>query len=267
MTEPLIDVRGVSVRFGGLTAVSDVSFTISPGEVVGLMGPNGAGKSTLFNAVTGVVRATAGEVFLFGQDMTRAPAHARMRLGVSRTFQLGGLIPGLTVLENVVLGLDHRQRIQGRRFRLPGRGDLVREARATLEELSLSEVADAEATSLGSGTQRAVEVARCVASGARLMLLDEPAVGLTPEERELLKSLVRRLAQTGISVLLTDHDTDIVFGASDRIFVLNQGAVIATGAADEVRQNPEVALAYLGAKREEGDDGGLRRSDGRRSFG
>lgn len=252
---PIVDVRGVSVRFGGLTAVVDVSFTIAPGEVVGLIGPNGAGKSTLFNAVTGVVRTTAGQVFLFGRDMTHVPAHSRMRLGVSRTFQLGGLVPGLTVLENVVLGLDHRDRIEGRRLRLRRRADLVDRAMATMGQLSLVDVAHLEAASLGSGTQRAVEVARCVASGASVLLLDEPAVGLTPDERDRLKSLVRSLAADGISVLLTDHDTDIVFGASDRVFVLNQGAVIATGPADEVRRNPEVALAYLGATREEGSHG------------
>lgn len=252
---PVVDVRGVSVRFGGLTAVADVSFTIAPGEVVGLMGPNGAGKSTLFNAVTGVVPPTEGQVFLFGRDMTHAPAHSRMRLGVSRTFQLGGLVPGLTVLENVVLGLDHRDRIEGKRLRIRRRAELLEQAVATMGQLSLTDAANVEATSLGSGTQRAVEVARCVASGARVLLLDEPAVGLTSDERDRLKSVVRALAAEGISVLLTDHDTDIVFGASDRVFVLNQGAVIATGPADEVRRNPEVALAYLGARREEGTHG------------
>ena len=251
MSADLVDVSGLSVQFGGLRAVSDVTFSIAEGEVMGLVGPNGAGKSTLFNAVTGLVSVSEGRVTLFGRDMTSAPAHARMRLGVARTFQLGGLVPGLSVLENVVLGLDHKHRIERRGLRVPRRRSVQAQARATLVQLGLEDVEDVEAKSLGSGTQRAIEVARCVAAGARVVLLDEPGVGLTDDERARLKQLVKDLAASGTSVFLTDHDADIVFGVSDRVLVLNHGELLALGPAAEVRQNPEVALAYLGAVRVE----------------
>lgn len=244
-----LEVTTLSVRFGGLVAVSEVSFDIRKGEVMGLVGPNGAGKSTLFNAVTGVVAASSGRVKLFGKDVTRLTTHRRMRQGVARTFQLGGLVPGLTVLENVVLGVDQRVRATSNawsvRRRQSGRAR-VAAAGEVLDRLGLAEVADADARSLGSGTQRIIEVARCVASGAELMLLDEPGVGLTPNEREKFKTLVRRLADEGTSVLLTDHDADIVFGVSDRVIVLDHGCQIASGPAADVRRDPAVERAYLG---------------------
>ena len=243
----IVEVSGLSVQFGGLRAVSGVSFSIAKGEVVGLVGPNGAGKSTLFNAVTGLVAATSGTINLFGKDVTSRRAHQRMRLGVARTFQLGGLVPGLTVLENVALGVDQRGRLQDFRQRLPRPRRTRDAAQDVLDRLGLGDLKDVDARSLGSGTQRVVEVARCVASGAELFLLDEPGVGLTLEERDRLRVLITGLAADGTSVFLTDHDADIVFGVSDRVLVLDHGTVIALGPADEVRQDPAVALAYLGA--------------------
>lgn len=243
-----LEVVDVTVRFGGLVAVSEVSFDIQRGEVMGLVGPNGAGKSTLFNAVTGVVKASSGSVAIFGRNVTTLPTHRRMRRGVARTFQLGGLVPGLTVLENVVLGVDHRMRSHGSGRRSDGTSPRHRVAAATevLERLGLAEVAGTNARSLGSGTQRIVEVARCVASGAELMLLDEPGVGLTPDEREKLKSLVRTVSESGSAVLITDHDTDIVFSVSDRVVAMDRGARIAFGPAAAVRSDPAVQAAYLG---------------------
>lgn len=243
----VVRCEGVTVRFGGLTAVNDVSFTIRAGEVFGLIGPNGAGKSTLFNSITGVVATSSGVVELFGEDVTGQPAHTRMRKGVARTFQLGGLVREFTVLENVAMGLDHASRIRGVRFAGLRSKDRAEGAMKVLEDIGLAEFAQYEARTLGSGTQRAVEVARCVASGAKLILLDEPGVGLTSDDRERLKELVISLAGTGTSVLLTDHDTDIVFGTAHRVLAMNQGAVLALGAAEAVRNDPNVIAAYLGS--------------------
>ncbi|GAB3812646.1 high-affinity branched-chain amino acid ABC transporter ATP-binding protein LivG [Tessaracoccus terricola] len=251
MSEQVLRCEGVTVRFGGLLAVNNVSFTIDKGTVFGLLGPNGAGKSTLFNSVTGVVRTSEGRVELFGNDVTGLPAHSRMRTGVARTFQLGGLIKEFTVLENVVLGIDHKTRIQGRRFASVKRKQVLEEARQILDDLQLSDYAEFEAGAIGSGTQRAVEVARCVASGAELILLDEPGVGLTPPDREFLKELVWKLADQGSSVLITDHDTDLVLGTAETVLALDHGTVLLVGSAEEVRNDQRVIDAYLGTTEEE----------------
>ena len=251
MAAEVLKCEGVTVRFGGLVAVNNVSFTIEEGTVFGLLGPNGAGKSTLFNSVTGVVKTSEGRVELFGNDVTGTPAHSRMRSGVARTFQLGGLIREFTVLENVVLGIDHRARIEGDRFASVKRKRFLAEARQVLEDLKLSEYADYEAGAIGSGTQRAVEVARCVASGAKLILLDEPGVGLTTPDRKFLKELVWRLADRGTSVLITDHDTDLVLGTAETVLALDHGTVLLVGSADEVKNDKRVIDAYLGTTEEE----------------
>jgi len=250
MANEVLRCDGVTVRFGGLVAVDNVSFTIEEGTVFGLLGPNGAGKSTLFNSVTGVVRASEGRVELFGADVTSLPAHSRMRSGVARTFQLGGLIRDFTVLENVVLGIDHKARIEGNRLASVKSKQVLEEARQILIDLQLGDYADYEAGAIGSGTQRAVEVARCVAAGAKLILLDEPGVGLTPPDREFLKNLVKRLADHGTSVLITDHDTDLVLGAAERVLALDQGSVLMVGSADEVKSDKRVIDAYLGTTEE-----------------
>lgn len=203
-----------------------------------------------FNSITGVVKTSAGRVELFCNDVTGLSAHSRMRSGVARTFQLGGLIREFTVLENVVLGIDHKARIEGDRFASVKRKQVLEEARQVLEELQLGDYADYEAGAIGSGTQRAVEVARCVASGAKLILLDEPGVGLTPPDRQFLKELVWKLAEKGTSVLITDHDTDLVLGTAERVLALDHGSVLLVRTADEVRSDKRVIDAYLGTSEE-----------------
>lgn len=242
----VLTVRDVSVQFGALKAVSEVSLAIAPGQVLGLIGPNGAGKSTLFNAITGHVPVTGGRVAFDGADMTSAPRHARARLGIARSFQLGGVVADLSVEENVALGLDHEARQMGRRLR---RREARAAVRSWLERFELTEVASELGGGLSAGARREVEILRAIASGARLVLLDEPGVGLSSAERRRLVAMVRRCAADGRAFLVTDHDTDIVFNISDHVVALSFGRVVATGTPQEVRNDATVIETYLGRGR------------------
>lgn len=252
MPDTVLTGESITVRFGGLVAVSDIDLEAPARHVLGVIGPNGAGKTTLFNCLSGLVRATSGRITFLSHDVTQLPTHQRARMGMTRSFQLGGLIPDLTVAENVAVGVDQRYRIEG--SRQPRKKETVSETHDVIARLGLEDVRDEVAINLASGTRREVEVARCVAAGARMVMLDEPGVGLTPEEREELKGTVRRLAEQDVAVLITDHDTDIVFSVSDHVLAMDQGAEIAFGRPDEVRQDPAVIDAYLGAESDEEAD-------------
>ncbi|MEN3794540.1 ABC transporter ATP-binding protein [Fulvimarina sp. MAC3] len=249
----LLNVEGLSVRFSGLTALEDVSFDLGGGEVRAVIGPNGAGKSTLFNAISGYVRPTAGTVHLNGEPLTELSPHAIAERGIRRTFQNGGLFPALTVLENVLTGL-HAQTdgnffdlLIGRRRALKSEADNVARARDLLKLMSMEHMADTPAGDLSGGQQRIVEIVRTVASDPPVLLLDEPAVGLSPVARDQMMDIIRRLAgEKGVGILLIEHAVELVMAAADRILVMAAGKRIAQGTPNEIRQDRAVLEAYLG---------------------
>jgi branched-chain amino acid transport system ATP-binding protein len=253
MTAALLEVRDVTVRFGGLTAVDSVSFSVQPGEICALIGPNGAGKSTLFNAIAGNVKTTGGEVRFGGRDIGGLTPHEIAALGIRRTFQNGGLFGHLTVLENVLVGL-HTTIPSGFLGLLLGqRGSSRSELDATkrgLEKLALMDAAHLaaqRADALSGGQQRIVELVRALATDPPLLLLDEPAVGLSPPMRERLGGNIRRLAKEhGIAIVLVEHAIELVMKLSDRVIVLNYGKIVADAPPEEVRANRNVLEAYLG---------------------
>ncbi len=248
----LLEVRGLCKRFGGLQAVQDVSFGVEPGTVKALIGPNGAGKTTLFNLVSGVTAPDAGQVLLRGQAIQGRPPHEVAALGLSRTFQQIRLFPGMSALENVMVGAHVRGRagFLAGLLRLPStwREERALEARArrALELVELGHLAAAEATSLSYGQQRGVELARALASDPALLLLDEPAAGLNVRETDELARLIGRIRARGVTVLLVEHDMSLVMQVSDEVAVLCFGQKIADAAPQAVQRDPEVVRVYLG---------------------
>ncbi len=246
----LLTVSQVSKRFGGLQALQDISFGVAPGEIVGLIGPNGAGKSTSFNVATGLLRPTEGRIQLLGEPPP-ARVSGLVSRGVSRTFQHVKVVPDMTVLENVAFGAY----AQGRSGALAGMFGLDRadEARTldlawrALDVVELEPLATEPASRLSMGQARLLEVARALVCRPRLLLLDEPAAGLRTGEKLKLVTLLHRLKRAGTSVLLVEHDMDLVMNCVDRIVVLNRGRNLAAGLPDEIRRNPAVVSAYLGA--------------------
>jgi branched-chain amino acid transport system ATP-binding protein len=237
----VLEVRGVSVRFGGLTAVDNVSLSIPEGIVAGVIGPNGAGKTTLFNVVAGIQRPNAGQVFLDGKDITRLPAHRRARRGLGRTFQRLEIFGTLSVRENLLVAAEARR---GRAS--SGRpGPVVDQL---LEELHLVEVADQLADTLPTGTQRLVELGRALALKPRLLLLDEASSGLSDYETEQVGHRLKSLAADGLTVVLVEHDMPFVLGTCGHIAMLDHGVLVAEGTPTQVRAMPVVQEAYLGKR-------------------
>lgn len=249
---PLLSVDKVSIKFGGLVAVSGASFQVQSGQICALIGPNGAGKSTLFNAVSGFVAIAGGTIRFNGRDLAGMRPDAIARIGMRRTFQNGGVFGSMTVLENVLTGLhvSTRRRIVGNALGLPGARAEERQsidrAFEVLRALDIADLADARVEDLASGQQRLVEIGRALAQKADLILLDEPAVGLSAADRENLGTLLKRLAAGGIGILLVEHVLDLVMSVSDRIVVLNHGEIIADDEPERVKANPLVLEAYLG---------------------
>lgn len=248
----MLEVTGLTVQFGGLTAVSDLSFSVRKGEVFTMMGPNGAGKTTAFNAIGGFVRPSTGQVRFDGHDLIGLAPEKIASLGIRRTFQNNGILREMTVLENVLTGLelDTPSSFWGSALGLPlsSRAEraAVAKARSMLAEMEIAELEDRSAGDLSFGQQRLVEIARALVAGARLIMLDEPAVGLSPSERGHLATVLRELAGTGIAILLVEHVQDLVMAVSDQVLVLNYGKRIAQCEPAELKNNTEVLEAYLG---------------------
>ncbi|MEZ5889144.1 MAG: branched-chain amino acid ABC transporter ATP-binding protein/permease [Xanthobacteraceae bacterium] len=249
--EPLLDVRGATKRFGALAAVSNLSFEMRAGEVLGLIGPNGAGKSTVFNLMTGMLAANEGEIRFRGERIDRLPAREIARLGIARTFQHVNIIPSMMVLENAAIGAHLRGSagVWSASLRLDRTEEsrLRHEAAQRLDWVGLGSQIFEPAGALPLGSQRLIEVARALCADPVLLLLDEPAAGLRYMEKQALADLVRRLRQGGVSVLLVEHDMEFVMGLVDRIVVMNFGEKLAEGSPSEIQNNPAVIEAYLGS--------------------
>ncbi len=249
----VLEASGVTVRFGGHQALSDVSISVDAGQVVGLIGPNGAGKTTLFNAVCGVIAPTAGSVRLNGRDASKLATHKRARLGLGRTFQRLEVFSSLTVRDNVRAGLEIRQTWSRRGGSGPqylaGGADLppAAEVSLILERLGLSNLAEVSVGSLPTGQARLVELGRALAARPSVLLLDEPASGLDDTETQDFGALLIELAAAGLGILLVEHDVGLVMQVCSDIYVLDFGQVIAHGDPDTVRANEAVVAAYLGA--------------------
>jgi branched-chain amino acid transport system ATP-binding protein len=243
----LLEVENLSVHFGGLAAVNDVTFSIEEGERLVMIGPNGAGKTTLFNLLTGQLKPSAGRVLFKGKDITGKPVYARTKLGMARSFQITSLFPNESVITNARIGL---QGVRAGGFRVWGAFTrdkaLRKEAQGLLESIDLWDKRNEEVSSLAYGEQRKLEMGLSLASSPDLLMLDEPSCGLTPTESADITERIRTLGKK-ITVLMIAHDMDLVFGVAERIILLHFGAISAEGTPDEIRADQTVKDIYMGS--------------------
>ena len=249
MSEPILTLSDVVVAFDALRAVDGVSLTVPRGQRRAIIGPNGAGKTTLFNAIAGILPPTAGRIAFDGHDVTRLPPHRRARLGVSRTFQITNLFPHLSVADNMLLALRGRSR---RKFSLFGKPDVdsaeAPQVAAALEAVRIAARADVMVKDLSYGEQRQLKIALSLVASPRLLLLDEPAAGLSPSERTMVAGIIRSL-ERDITVVLIEHDMDLALGLVDLVTCMFEGRVLVEQSPDEIRRNKQVQEVYLGRPR------------------
>jgi branched-chain amino acid transport system ATP-binding protein len=245
---PLLECKGLVRRFGALVAVDGIDLAVEPGEIRAVIGPNGAGKSTVFNLITSVLKPSAGQVTFAGEDITGMPVHEVAQKGIARTFQLCHIFPALTVRENVRIAAQARD---ARRWQFLGGGRVLNRSASAADEaiarMRLTRMADATAAMLSHGDQRLLEIAMAIAQKPRLLMLDEPTQGLSIEETGRAVQILKDMLTEGdLSVLLVEHDMEVVFKLADYITVLHRGRVIADGSPAAVRASAEVRSAYLG---------------------
>ena len=248
----LLEARGLTKRYGGLTAVADLDFDVRAGEILGVIGPNGAGKSTTFGMIAGAIAPTSGAIRFDGAPIAGMAPHEVARRGVLRTFQHNRPFAGMSVRDNVLVGMHTRFKsslwhvFAGTRRAVRAERDALRRADQLIDFVGLSEWRAADVATLSFGQGRLLECARALAGEPRLMLFDEPAAGLTADECDRLDGIIRSIAARGIAVLLIEHDMRFLFALADRVIVLNFGRSIAAGTPDDVRKHPAVVEAYLG---------------------
>jgi len=249
----MLQIQNLSKRFGGLNAVQDVSFSVKPGAIHSVIGPNGAGKTTLFNLISGVYAPTSGKVLFEGEDVAGLPPDALARRGMSRTFQNLQVCMNMSAIANVMVGAHLRlgQNLLGALLRLPamrrGEAECRAEAAGLMHFAGVGKYLDAEAGQMSYGALKRLELARALAARPKVLLLDEPAAGLNHTETAEIEALIRRIADSGVTVVLVEHDMKLVMNLSDHILVLDYGRKLAEGSAAQVRSNPDVIAAYLGA--------------------
>lgn len=234
MSQPILRIESLSKTYGGVRAITDASLAIDAGERVGFIGPNGAGKSTLFKLIAGDVRPSTGKVHFSGKDVTNTPVHRRARLGIGRTFQITNLMPTLTLKENLELAA--------------GRGPsstLSEQVQSVAARFRISDLLLRPVGELAYGEQRRVELALAIASGATTLLLDEPAAGLGPEDRIVMREAIKNLPE-GLTLLLIEHDIDLTLGLVDRVICLHYGEIVADDSSERIREHPVVRRIYLG---------------------
>jgi len=245
---PCLVLEDLSIDFGGLRAVNSVNLKIEPGERRVLMGPNGAGKTTLFNLVSGVYQASRGRILFLGKDITKLPIHRRAELGIARTYQITNLFPKLTVAENILMACQALERTKFVMFRYLSSYRRLRDRCSDLlKEFALWDKRDELVKNLSHGYQRQIEVAMALAEKPRLLLLDEPAAGLSSAETHILTLLLKKL-DPSITILLIEHDMDVAFEFAERITVLYQGKLLTEGTKEEIKNNPTVQEIYLGGE-------------------
>jgi ABC-type branched-subunit amino acid transport system ATPase component len=243
---PVLETRGLVKHFGGIVATNDVALSVAKGARHALIGPNGAGKTTVINLLTGVLRPTAGRIMLDGQDITGLEPHKRVQLGIARTFQINQLFADLTPLETIGLAVSERMELGRQWWRLVGsKGIVIDESVDILQRFNLADVMDERTATLPYGKQRLLEIALAIACRPRVLLLDEPAAGVPEAERHGILDAVAALP-SDVTVLLIEHDMDIVFSFADRISVLVNGALFVEGPPEEVARDPRVKAVYLG---------------------
>ena len=245
---PLLEVQGISVHFGGLAALRNVTFGVEPGERLALIGPNGAGKTTLFNVLTGQLKPSAGSVYLKGQNITSASVFSRTHMGMARSFQITSLFPYQTVKVNALIALQGTQKNRYSLMRYLMKDKAMQAAaRRLLESTELWELRDEVVSSLAYGQQRKLEIALSLASDPELLLLDEPSCGLTTTESADITARIRDLGSK-ITVLMIAHDMDLVFGVAERVMLLHYGEIACEGTCDEIRSNQMVKDIYMGTR-------------------